>query len=295
MTTRAGAPVLVGIDGSRRSLDAVEVATELAALHHRGVRVVYADGWPPAIMGEFPTVVAPAAEVTLHSQAEALLSDAIRLAEKADPAVTVTGAVISGPPVPALIAESRNAYVVVLGDRGAGGFPALLTGSVAVHLATHGACPVLVVRGEHRPDGPVVVGIDGSVTSVRALDFAVEEASLRGADLVAVHTWRPRAMPGPAAMMPMAFDPPPISGDERRVLAESLAGIADRYPDVRVHREAVAGAAAKVLADWSYRAQLVVVGDRGHGGFTGLLIGSVSQHLIHHAACPVAVIRAHLE
>jgi nucleotide-binding universal stress UspA family protein len=282
--------VVVGVDGSARALLAVEAAAAQAALHRRPLRIVHAMQWPALpVAGPPGTTEAP--PMAFQTQAEAALSDAVRLAGKTTPRVDMTSELLIGAPVPILLAESRRAYRVVLGDRGVGGFAGLLTGSVAAQTAAHAACPVVVVRDEDRQTGPVVVGVDGSAASRRALDFAVEEAALRGADLVAVHTWLSPPLIGPAGMMPLAYDPPPVAAEERRVLAESLAGIAERYPDVVIRRESTPGAAAKVLRDRSRDAQLIVVGSRGRGGFAGLLLGSVSQDLIHHAACPVAVVR----
>jgi nucleotide-binding universal stress UspA family protein len=103
------------------------------------------------------------------------------------------------------------------------------------------------------------------------------------------------ATTGPGEMVPLVYDPALVEDEERLVLAEAVTGVAERYPEVVVHQEVVHGAASRVLVERSGDAQLVVVGDRGHGGFVGLLLGSVSQHVIHHAACPVAVIRRERE
>jgi nucleotide-binding universal stress UspA family protein len=227
-----------------------------------------------------------------QDRAEAFVAEAVQAAGKVVPGITVTGAVTDGPAVPVLLSESQHADLMVLGDRGLGGFAGLILGSVAVQMATHGACPVLVVRGTRRSTGPVVVGIDGSRTSARAFDFAVEEAALRRTDVVAVHTWQTPPVVAPGDMMPLVYEVAVIEEEERRVLAEAVAGVAERYPEVGVRQEVVHAPAAHHLAERSADAQLVVVGDRGHGGFVGLLLGSVSQYLIHHCACPVAVVRA---
>ena len=154
------------------------------------------------------------------------------------------------------------------------------------------ACPVLVVRGESRSTGPVVVGLDGSAQSTRALDFALQEASLRGAALVALHAWTGHD----STELDLAVQHEPWSGDaqERRVLAEALAGADGRYLDVPIRRQVLRGNAGSLLSEWSHTAQLVVVGSRGHGGPTGLVLGSVSRHLIFHADCPTTVVRARL-
>ena len=117
---------------------------------------------------------------------------------------------------------------------------------------------------------------------------------MRRADLVAVHAWLHPVSAGPGDMLPLVYDPDALADEERRLLGESLAGWAERYPNVVVHRELVRNRPGHALVERSAAAQLVVVGARGRGGFTGLLLGSVSQTLIHHAACPVAVVRATL-
>jgi nucleotide-binding universal stress UspA family protein len=248
----AGAPVMAGIDGSPRSLDAVEAAAVEAAQRHRPLRIVHA----AESTAEFP---------------EEYLSEAALLAEKVAPELPMACELLAGPPAPALLAESGRAALLVLGDRGLGGFPGLIVGSVAVHAATHGACPVLIVRGHYHHSGPVVVGFDGSAGSVRALEFAIEEAALRGTDVVALE-----ARPGAEAP------------DTRKALAR----VTDRHRDVVVRHEVVHDAAGRALTRWSRTSQLLVVGDRGHGGFPGLQLGSVSQHVVHQAACPTAVARA---
>jgi nucleotide-binding universal stress UspA family protein len=191
-----------------------------------------------------------------------------------------------------LQAESTRAELVVLGDRGLGGFAGLLIGPVAVTLAAHAACPIVVVRGPE-PDRmvrseAVVVGVDGSPTSEAAVAFAFEAAALRGVPLVAVHTWFDMVVD--ATMAPL-IDWDVMEADEREVLAERLAGWAEKYPDVAVRRLVARDRPARALVEESGRAQLVVVGSRGRGGISGLLLGSVSQTLLHHAACPVAVVQ----
>jgi nucleotide-binding universal stress UspA family protein len=248
----AGAPVVAGIDGSPRSLDTVEAAAADAAHRHRPLRIVHA----AESAAEFP---------------EEYLSEAALLAEKVAPDLSMTCELIAGPPAPALLAESGRAALLAVGDRGLGGFPGLMVGSVAVHVVTHGACPVLIVRGHYHHSGPVVVGFDGSAGSRSALEFAIEEAALRGTDVVAVEA-RP--------------------GTEPADVKEALAYATDRHPEVVVRHEVVYAAAGLALTRWSRMAQLLVVGDRGHGGFPGLQLGSVTQHLVHQAACPTAVARA---
>ena len=171
--------------------------------------------------------------------------------------------------------------MIVVGSRGLGGFSGLLLGSVGVQLAAHAGCPVVVVRRDGRADGPeagrVVVGVDGSHDADRAMRFAFEQASFRGVGLTAVHTYIWPDSTGPGDMLPLVYDEDDLRDDERRLLAESVAGWTDKFPDVDVRRSVVRGTAAGVLTHLSHGAELLVVGSRGRGGFTGLLLGSVSQ------------------
>jgi nucleotide-binding universal stress UspA family protein len=290
MSTNPSAPVVVGVDGSDSSLAAVRVAVREAAYHGRPLRVVHAFVWP---MVHVPMAGLPRAtpDAGLRHDAEQLVRDAVAEANKLEPEVPVTGDLVIGGAAAILVSESRDATLVVVGDRGLGGFTGLLIGAIAVQLAAHGACPVLVVRGEEHPDGPVVVGVDGSPTSDAATALAFEEADARHAPLVAVQFWTGPVPTGPGDMLPLVYDYDAVEADEVRLLAESLAGWRERYPDVPVDRRVVRGHPAPGLIEESAQAQLVVVGARGRGGFAGLLLGSVSQALIHHAQCPVTIVR----
>jgi nucleotide-binding universal stress UspA family protein len=178
---------------------------------------------------------------------------------------------------------------LVLGDRGLGGVAGLVLGSVAVALAAHGACPVVVVRGTARnQEGPVVVGVDGSSVSEAALAFAFEAAAARGVELVAVHAWLPTAID--RALEPLV-DWDVVAVEEDAILAERLAEWGQKYPQVTVRRTVVRDGAARALVDATRDGQLVVVGSRGRGNAAGLLLGSVSHGVLHAANCPVAVVR----
>lgn len=291
MTTVVGAPIVVGVDGSPSSMTAVTTAVRLAADHRRDLRVVHAYAWSLLSVSHG---IAGGARVGggLREEAGRILDAAVAHARSLAPGVTVTGEVLPGAPAAVLVAEAKGAWLVVLGDRGLGGFASLLVGSVAVQVTAHASCPVFVVRGTEHPTGPIVVGVDGSGHSDLALGFAFQEAAFRGAPLRAVHAWRHPVAAEPGDMLPLVYDVDEVEGEETRVLAEAIAGWTDRHPDVRVEQLVVRAGAAHTLIQESARAQLLVVGARGHGGFTGLLLGSVSQAVLHHAACPVAVVRA---
>jgi nucleotide-binding universal stress UspA family protein len=290
MSTVAGAPVVVGVDGSAPSSDAVRLAAHEAERRRRPVRVAHAFVWPQLHVPLTPSPFGPP-HGGLRHEAEKIVSDAVAEARAAAPDVTVTGEVVDGSAAPVLLHESRHAALLVLGHRGLGGFTGLLVGSVAAQVAAHAECPVVIARAADRPDGPVLVGVDGSPLSDLAIGFAMEEAAMRGSDVVAVHAWRHPLSTGPGDMLPVVFDIDALEADEDRLLAESLGGWCERYPDVRVTHRLVRGRAAGVLVAESGQAQLVVVGARGLGGFAGLLLGSVTHALLYHSRCPVAIVR----
>jgi nucleotide-binding universal stress UspA family protein len=205
--------------------------------------------------------------------------------------VDVTTEVISGPAVPTLVSLSKDAQLIVVGCRGRGALARGLLGSVSTGLVHHAHCSVAIIHDrdplmDHPPEAPVVVGVDGSPASQRALEVAFEQASFRGVELLAVHAWSDTGI----------FEVPGIDwsamqtlGEE--TLAEQLAGWQERYPDVVVQRVVVADRPAHQLIEQSEAAQLVVVGSHGRGGFAGMLLGSVSTAVVHGARMPVIVAR----
>ncbi|MGH3333176.1 MAG: universal stress protein, partial [Nocardioidaceae bacterium] len=196
------------------------------------------------------------------------------------------------PPTAALIGASEGADAVVVGARGHSMLSGVLLGSVSQHVARHAACPVVVTRQPYDPASTrVVVGVDGSGGSLRALEFGFEHADRTGASVTAIHAWRNLSRGGGAGMgYPLDSFTDEVQASER-ILAESVAGLAERYPDVPLAQEAIPVPPNRALADASQSAALLVVGSRGLGAFAGLMLGSISQSVLHHAQCPVAVVR----
>ena len=281
-----GRTVVVGVDGSDSALDAVRWAAREADRRHLSLRVVHGFGWPDTRHVGDPGLGVDYREV-LQRTAREVLAAATAEAEQAVPGLDVDPQMIVGYPGAVLRSQSAEAQLVVLGDRGLGGFTGLLLGSVAIAVAALAECPVVVVRGPAPApaEGPVVVGVDGSPTSEAAVAFAYEAAATRGVPLVAVHTWSD-LMVDPTFAPLVDWDA--VKGHEREVLAERLAGWGEKYPDVRVQRVVAHDRPARALLEQAAGAQLVVVGTRGRGGLAGLLLGSVSHSLVHHAPCPVA-------
>lgn len=220
--------------------------------------------------------------------ARGVLADAEALAKDSG-AVEVTHRLVKDAAVPALVNVSKEADMVVVGSRGHGAVKRLLLGSVSTGVLHHARCPVAVVGADmdlDRPDAPILVGVDGSRASQAAVAIAFEEASMKGVDLVALHSWSDRS----ESLHPYV-DWATVQAPAEETLAISLAGFCERYPDVTVHRESVFDRPAEHLLERSESAQLLVVGSRGRGGFAGMLLGSVSTAVVQAARTPVIVAR----
>ena len=291
MTSSATGAIVVGVDGSAESTRALRWAAEAARQRHEPLHIVHGFAPLAGFYGAGLPVLQQAYQEFVDA-ADALVAAAVRVARAAggpDLVITADRPNVAGPP--ALVEASRTAKTVVLGCSGMGGFTGMMVGSTTVETAAHAHCAVVVVRGRENPQGPVVVGIDGSPVSERALAAAFEEASWRDTSLVAVHSWVDVNVDGYPGLAPAVLGWDDVEADEQRLLAEQLAGWQEKYPDVKVERIVVRDRPRRQLLDWSAQAQLVVVGSRGRGGFRGLLLGSTSQALIHHARCPVMIVR----
>jgi len=286
-------PVVVGVDGSAAALHAVRWAALRASRDDRTLRIVHAYELP---LG-FPTGVTEKESILsgMRLQGRRWLATAQDLATEVAPALRVEVALVAMAPTTGLLHETENAALLVLGNRGRNALTGLLVGSTSLALAGVAHCPVVLVRngaeGNPRPSGPIVVGVDGTEASEAAVAFAFAEASAQGVTLVALYAWAESvfetALAGPNA--PLDWD---RQGEIAAVvLAERLAGWQEKYPEVRVERELVHDRPTRALRRCAQTARLVVVGRRGRGGFRDLVLGSTSQHLLHHATCPVAVVR----
>jgi nucleotide-binding universal stress UspA family protein len=281
--------IVVGVDGSAHSERAVRWAAGEA--HRRGaaVEVVYGYewAWPGA---KFAGAVGIEAEARQH--ADEFVMAAMAVAKAAAPDVDVVASAVRGRPTSVLLDAADQAELVVVGSRGRGGFVNLLMGSVSLQVATHAPGPVVVVpEADATSDGPVVVGVAGPASSGPALESAFQAAAARGCRLVAVQVYTPPSPPWGTGVEPLVGDPAHEIEMRRVELDETLAPWREKYPRVAVEARVVTGRPVEVLVGVSSAAQLVVVGTRGRGGFTGLLLGSVGQQVMHHAKCPVLIAR----
>jgi nucleotide-binding universal stress UspA family protein len=289
-------PIVAGVDGSSSSLRAAHWAADEATRRRVPLRLVYAaNASLAAYTGGFGST--DRFLEALNAEGRLRLTEVRTEILAAHPGADVQVHLDDGAGVPSLLQESKTARLVVLGSRGLGGFTGMLVGSTAVALVAHGHCPVAVIRGRKSDEappseGPVVVGVDGSPASEAAVAMAFDEASSRGAELVAVHTWIEFSSDREysyARQFLTAWDD--IEPRESEVLAERLAGWQEKYPEVTVRRVVTRDRPVRCLLEHAENAQLLVVGSRGRGGFAGMLQGSTSQALLHYAPCPLLVVR----
>lgn len=296
-TTTRG-PVVVGVDFSKGSAAALEYAAAVAKRRGLPLELVYAvepQTAPPTYLAMTMHEIVEEAEGALADEADALREDS--------PGLEVTTRFLAQSPTDALVEASRRASMVVLGSRGHGSFEQLLLGSVAWRVTSRAVGPVVLVRPGELADrvasGPVLVGIDGSESSLNALAFAFAEASSRRTGLVAVNVW---ALPQPDGLA-IGRDWPAqaadwqkdMATDAQRILSEALAGSGEQYPDVSVSQVVVHGlnVPQTLLEVASARsADLIVVGARGTHAFAELVLGAVGVQLSQWADRPVAVVHA---
>ncbi|WP_410659271.1 universal stress protein [Amycolatopsis sp. lyj-112] len=283
--------IVVGIDGSQSAKAAAMWAAREASKRGLSLRLVHVFTMPVVTM---PGVIPASGGIREGFESRGLewVSEVREAVLARYPELVIESAVRQGSPVAALIQESVRASMVVLGSRGLGGFTGMLVGSIAVALAHHGHCPIVVARGpEAEGEGPVVVGTDGSTASDAALAFAFDEAKLRETGLTVVRTWSELLDRGALRPRFLDVDPVEIEAAERKAVEEQVAPWRDKYPEVPVEIVIRKGRPVRSLLEFGAAAGLLVVGSRGRGGFEGMLLGSTSQALIAHCGCPVAVIR----
>ena len=284
--------IVVGYDGSPASELAVQWAA-VSARNHNVLLEVLTSWTPPATELSAAGGIAPDDETlaALEASARAVAVQGVAIANQIAQDVDVNPMVTVGTPAGALLDRSESARMLVVGTHGRSGLKQLILGSVSRQVATHANCPTVVVRPTQTPDAnEITVGLDGSATSLRALNFAFNVASCRGHDLRIVVTWVPPIDPITDVPSSDSDALAQEAGAEMRVAAEELAGHRERYPDVTVTVSEHRGKASAALIAASENAALVVVGSRGLGGFRGLLLGSVSHAVVHDAKCPVAVV-----
>ncbi|WP_434099607.1 universal stress protein [Streptomyces sviceus] len=279
-------PVVVGVDGSEPSMRAVDWASDEAALRGVPLRIVNACLWERY---EGAALAHDLGEPSARALPQEVVQGAVRRAGARHPDLKVTSEAVFEEPEYALVRESRNASLLVTGTRGRGGMTEALLGSVSLTVAGHAHCPVIVVRGDHDNQaragrhGRIVVGTGQKTT----LAFAFEEAARRGAAVEAIRAWRCPAHE--------STDHPLLAGEPARLheqqAVEALDAALQDAPDTaELHRRTVEGPAGAVLVGASHHADLLVVGARRRPRHFGLQLGRVAHRVLHHSACPVAIV-----
>ncbi|MER7172131.1 universal stress protein [Streptomyces mesophilus] len=282
--------LVVGVDGSDSSLRALDWAVDEALRRGCELRIVHGSSWE-WYEGHEPSFAIN--RTSVRTYADHIAAQAVERAQNRTSAVKVVGQVLPADPAAALIHESREASAVIVGNRGRSELTGLLLGSVSLVVAAQAECPVIVVRGEERnlTDGfrRVAVAVDTAKDAAPALEFAFRAAQRRDAAVHAVHAWRCPAHDLPD--YPRAEDATDMHRDLAEAeLAQALRGQLRVHSDLTVHREVVEGRPRTALLDAAKSADLLVVGARRRKGHVGMQLGPVNHAVLHHAACPVAVV-----
>lgn len=281
-------PIVVGVDASPATEPALAWAVAETTVRPRPLVLVHEV--------DVPVELTPRARARARAEAldhgAAVLTAAEKHVRELGVAVPVRTLVETGSAGSGLLDRASHAAMLVVGHRAWAGAESLLHASVAAHVSAQAGCPVVVVRGWDPAGGRrIVVGMELSGESTGALRLAFEEAALRGAPLLAVHGYLPDLHAVPVEGIPPVFDESVAAERDRRLLDAELSGWQSEFPDVEVELSLRRGNPARLLAEASTDAALLVVGSHGGRALARRLLGSVSLAVLRHARCPVAVVR----
>ncbi|HEX5596718.1 MAG TPA: universal stress protein [Micromonosporaceae bacterium] len=262
--------VVVGVDDSAASTQAVRLAAGEALGQQRPLCLLHAFNWMP---------VAASGEQWSRHAAEQLLARAEQAAQERAPGVQVMSQIVEGSPLHALRHASRNAALIVIGDGGLAGYVTLPVESTAMRVAAEAECSVIVVRDQGERPGPVLVGVDGTAHADQALGVAFDIAAQRRTELVIMHVDEVRK--------DGTDHPSPTSDSQREAM---VAQWRQKYPGVVTRQRHERGDPARLLVEAAGSAALAVVGARGERPSHGML-GPVCLSVLHHAPCPVVIVR----
>lgn len=285
--------ITVGFDGSEPALAALDWAADHARRRGLPLRVVTAVEIPVRLPA-YPPVPVPDVRAAAEQEGKRILDQAVARCQTTAPDLDLTATVEVQTPIRALLHAARASALLVVGCRGHKPLENFFLGSVSTAVSAHAHCPVAVVRGGRQagPDAPVVAGIDGSERDDATLAAAFDEAASYHAPLVVGYAWNDISMLPTLGTAIAAWPTWDALRDEATVLVErQLADWRAKYPTVPVTTRVACERPAAFLLDLARSAGLLVVGSHGRGGFTGMLLGSVARRLVHHADCPVLVVR----
>jgi nucleotide-binding universal stress UspA family protein len=270
--------ILVGYDGSPDSEQALAWAA--CEARWRGTIVTVCHAWAPGYFRGAPGD--DGSSDRAQRAGEQNLAQALRFTRNVMGPGRAQPLLAAGPATRVLYEHSADADMVVVGARGRGGLPGMLLGSVSQQVCAHARGRIVVARGHWHPaaeyvPGPVVAGADGSAASHAAIAFAAEEAMLRAVPLQVVCALAdaPGRLGG--------------AGPMQEVIDHDIAQLEKQHPELTILRQITFGQPRTALLDAAAGAQLIIVGDRGRGGVSGMLLGSVSQAILQHAPCPAGI------
>jgi len=282
--------ILVAVDGSSESDASVRWAADEAVIRDLPLTLMHIIA--PVVVTWPVRYLAASYAASQEDNAKHVIEQAQKVVHAAIGSLgrSIKTEVLHDGVVPGLVKASKHATTTVVGSRGLGAIGGSILGSVSRGLLHYARSPVAVIRpGQSAADAtlPVLLGIDGSPASEAATSLAFDEASRRGVDLIALHAWSDVTV-----LAEFDVDWVEYEQEGHEILAERLAGWQEQYPDVSVRRRIVCDRAAHWLIDEAARAQLVVLGSRGRGGFTRMLLGSVSTAVAESSMTPVIVVRS---
>lgn len=281
--------ILVGVDGSHASYKATWWAANYAKHAGLTLQIVCAYSLPSYAAVSFDaTYTAMGDDNAAHSDAQEILSKAKAIAD--EQGVEAATLIVTGDPASVFVELSRNYNLIVIGNRGKGGLAERLLGTTSSSLPAYAYCPIVVVPYTDDDGNPmhlnntitkVAVGSDESKWGIKALEIAADFAATWDAELDVIS-----AVP----KMQGVSDDQDVMNAYMDDLNVRVSPILDKHPDLKLNKSVVPGPAVDALTKASRDHDVVVVGSRGRGGFTGLLFGSTSQGLLQHAVNPVYVV-----
>lgn len=280
------AKIVVGVDSSGGESHALVRAVREARLRDAHLEIISVWTFPPLSMEEKLMVSAG----QMERETQQIVGERVAevMSDNGISELSTNVRVVEGAPARVLVAASEDADLLVVGRHDRARVRHFLIGSVASQCVRHATCPTMVVPGATESPPRIVVGMDGSQNSHEALQWALAQAKLTGADVEIFNVWHE-----PLTAAGELMDPLPVMEMCEESARESVdAWVADaRVPDgVTLTGTAAHGDASHILAQEGETADLVVIGSRGVGGFAGLLLGSVSRNVVHLSPCTVVVI-----
>lgn len=284
--------ILVGVDGSEHARAAIAWAMAEARARKCGVLVVHVSDVAAGLWTTTPNV-----RRGLRELARPIVEHAVAYARSLDPGVQVRGRLVLGSPHRALVSMSSDCLMTVVGRQGKSAIAAHLVGSLSQSLMAHSHTPVVAVAPKSGPERSqpverVVLALGDRPTSMRALDFAIEEARARRVGVRVVHAWQAPGWPhrqGVGEDRESAVPGVRIAAETRRVSA-MLAETVAQHPDLDLDVAVLVGRPVRVLSEFCRPTDLLVLGQHRHGRYLPATLGPVISGALHHTRCDVAAV-----